>query len=159
MGLVNGLEYLEVHESVEKQKICNDILRNLPDWFGIESAIIEYSNEVANQLFIVARENANHVGFISVKKHYDKSAEIYVMGILTNYHRRGIGMNLMSVVKKRLRDQNIKYLTVKTLSEAAQSEHYDKSRAFYSSQGFEPLEEFKTLWDESNPCLYMIMTI
>ena len=54
MGLVNGLEYLEVHESVEKQKICNDILRNLPDWFGIESAIIEYSNEVANQLFIVA---------------------------------------------------------------------------------------------------------
>lgn len=96
---------------------------------------------------------------MNIQIRYDKSAEIYVMGILTKYHRRKIGMNLISIVKKRLSDQNIKYLTVKTLSEAAQSESYDKTRAFYSRQGFEPLEEFKTLWDEWNPCLYMIMTI
>lgn len=46
MALVLGIEYLEVHESVEKQKICSDILRELPDWFGIESAINEYTNKV-----------------------------------------------------------------------------------------------------------------
>lgn len=159
MALVLGIEYLEVYENAEKQKICNDILRELPDWFGIESAIIDYTNEVADQLFIVARENGKDVGFISVKKHYDKSAEISVMGILSKYHRRSIGMNLISLVKKQLSLQNVKYLTVKTLSESAQSEPYDRTRLFYIRQGFEPLEEFKTLWDERNPCLYMIMTI
>jgi ribosomal protein S18 acetylase RimI-like enzyme len=159
MALDQGIEMVEVHEAVEKQNICNDILRELPEWFGIESAIVKYSNEVADQLFIVARENGNNIGFISVKKHYDKSAEIYVMGIVTSHHRRGIGKRLISIVKERLGEQQVKYLTVKTLSESAQSKPYDQSRSFYISQGFEPLEEFKTLWDEGNPCLYMIMTI
>lgn len=159
MALEFGIEYLEVDEKVEKQQICNDILWELSDWFGIESAIIDYTSDVADQLFIVARENGKNIGFIAVKKHYDKSAEIYVMGILTPYHRRRIGMKLISIVKKQLSDQNIKFLTVKTLSESAQSEPYDRTRDFYMSQGFEPLEEFKTLWDEWNPCLYMVMTL
>lgn len=150
---------MEIYEGVEKQQICNNILRELPEWFGIESAIVEYTNEVANQMFFAARENGHMVGFISVKKHYDKSAEIYVMGIVSNCHRKGIGMNLIAMVKNRLRDQKVRYLTVKTLSESACSEPYDKTRRFYFSQGFEPLEEFKTLWDEWNPCLYLIMTL
>ncbi|MFA6119201.1 MAG: hypothetical protein WCT85_06020 [Parachlamydiales bacterium] len=50
-------------------------------------------------------------------------------------------------------------MTVKTLSPSADDENYAKTRAFYLSMGFYPLEEFKTLWDENNPCLFMIKVL
>lgn len=153
------IEYVEIINENEKGYICNSILRELSEWFGIESAIKEYSNNVKNLFFIVARENDKDIGFIAIKKHFDKSAEIYVMGILKEYHRRGIGMNLIELAKERLRNLGIKYLTVKTLSETVQYEPYNRTRLFYINQGFEPLEEFKTLWDEENPCLFLVASI
>ena len=36
----------ELANPKDKQKICNDILRALPKWFGIEAAIIDYTNQV-----------------------------------------------------------------------------------------------------------------
>ncbi|MBC7456865.1 MAG: hypothetical protein H7235_01205, partial [Bdellovibrionaceae bacterium] len=45
---------------------------------------------------------------------------------------------------------------VKTLSEARAHENYEKTRKFYLKSGFVPIEEFKTLWGEHNPCLMLI---
>ena len=47
-------------------------------------------------------------------------------------------------------------LQVKTLSESHPDAGYAKTRAFYRAMGFHPLEEFKTLWGEANPCLLMV---
>ena len=38
----------------EKAKICNTILRALPDWFGIESSIIDYVEQVQSMPFFAA---------------------------------------------------------------------------------------------------------
>ena len=47
------------------------------------------------------------------------------------------------------------FLTVKTLNESRESKSYEKTRKFYLSVEFLPLEVFPLLWDESNPCLFM----
>ena len=36
---------------------------------------------------------------------------------------------------------------------------YAKTRKFYLKSGFKPLEVFPLLWDESNPCLFMVKRI
>jgi len=36
---------------------------------------------------------------------------------------------------------------------------YEKTRRFYASAGFLPLEEIRGLWPENPPCLLMVKTI
>jgi hypothetical protein len=48
---------------------------------------------------------------------------------------------------------------VKTLGPSSDDSNYAKTRAFYSAMGFRPLEEFKQIWDEHNPCLVMVKRI
>ncbi len=55
-----------------------------------------------------------------------------------------------------LLDQGVKYLQVKTLGPSRLDPGYEVTRAFYLALGFEPLEEFKQIWDENNPCLVMV---
>ena len=45
------------------------------------------------------------------------------------------------------------------LDESRESKSYEKTRLFYLAMGFKPLEVFKTLWDEDNPCLFMVKHI
>lgn len=142
-----------------KSEICNSILRRLPLWFGIESAIVNYVQDVKPMQTWVAYENNSAVGFVSIRKHFSESAEIHVMGILQEFHRKGIGHQLISEIENGLRNEGAKFLTVKTLSESRPSKEYDQTRNFYLKAGFTPVEEFKTLWDESNPCLFMVKSI
>jgi len=34
--------------------------------------------------------------------------------------------------------------------------NYASTRAFYAAMGFRPLEEFKQIWNEQNPCLILV---
>ena len=96
------------------------------------------------------------VGFAALKIHFAKSAEVCVMGVLKEHHRRGIGRRLISCCERFCRENGIEYLTVKTLDEAAKSTDYAKTREFYFSMGFCPLEVFPLLWGEHNPCLLLV---
>lgn len=58
-----------------------------------------------------------------------------------------------------LSGDGVRYLTVKTLSSSNNDLFYAKTREFYRAMGFLPLEEFKTLWNEENPCLMLIKSI
>jgi len=57
------------------------------------------------------------------------------------------------------RENAIKYMTVKTLSESHSNKHYEKTRKFYEKNDFRAIEEFPTLWGEGNPCLYMLKEV
>lgn len=138
-----------------KGKICNEILRALPEWFGIESAIVQYVKDVENMEMYIAKSNDQVVGFISMNKHNKYTAEIHVMGILKEFHKKGIGKRLVELVEKELKNNGFEFFTVKTLSPSRENEEYRRTRLFYESMGFKPLEEFKTLWGEVNPCLLM----
>lgn len=146
-----------VCEKVEDRKgdICDEILRVLPEWFGIESAIVQYVKDVEKMDMYIAKSNDQIIGFISINKHNKYTAEIHVMGIMKEFHKKGIGKRLIELVEKELENNGFEFFIVKTLSPLQENEEYKRTRLFYESMGFRPLEEFKTLWGEANPCLLM----
>jgi ribosomal protein S18 acetylase RimI-like enzyme len=138
---------------------CERILRALPDWFGIEAAILGYAAAVSSLPTFLAKAGGQTVGFLSLKQHNPDSAEIYVMGVLPAYQHGGIGRALMEKAEGYAKNQQIEYLQVKTLGPSNDDPNYAKTRAFYAAIGFRPLEEFSQIWDEHNPCLVMVKRI
>lgn len=139
------------------QEQCEAILRELPEWFGIESAIVEYVRAIEALPTFLALDERNHaIGFMSVKRHFPQSADLYVLGVCKEHHRAGVGRALLQCVEHWLRAEGVRFLQVKTLAATANYEPYDRTRRFYESMGFTPLEVFPTLWDENNPALIMI---
>ncbi|MEM7125534.1 MAG: GNAT family N-acetyltransferase [Chloroflexota bacterium] len=135
---------------------CEPVLRDLPNWFGIEEATKHYIQEIDTLPTFLACQGDEVVGFLSLKSHNSHSAEVYVMGIKKDRHRRGIGKKLLHEAEAHLQAQEVEYLQAKTLSNSHPDEGYAKTRAFYQAVGFRPLEELPTLWGEENPCLLMI---
>lgn len=151
---------IQIKELLEnKGAVCDEILHSLPEWFGIEKSIQNYIIEVEKLPTFVAYSDEKTIGFLSLKIHNPCSAEIYVMGVKKDFHRKGVGKRLLQKAEEYLRKNRFHFLTVKTLSPSAEDENYAKTRVFYQSMGFYPLEEFKTFWDENNPCLFMIKVL
>jgi ribosomal protein S18 acetylase RimI-like enzyme len=140
----------------EKAAFCEPILRSLPAWFGIEESIVRYLTEIDNLPTWLACESGRVVGFVSLKQHTRYSAEVYVMGIQSEAHRKGIGRALINQAQEWLKSRGVEYLQVKTLGPSHSDGNYAGTRAFYEAVGFMPLEEFKQIWDEHNSCLIMI---
>jgi GNAT superfamily N-acetyltransferase len=158
----HGVEVMRVDEvslQNEKKAVCNEILRTLPEWFGIESSIVEYVEEVQSLPFFVAWVESQAIGFAALKIHNDYTAEVYVMGVLSEYHRQGVGLKLIEKCEEYVSLNDFKFLTVKTLAASRESEPYRKTRKFYERMGFYPLEVFPLLWDEANPCLFLAKAV
>jgi GNAT superfamily N-acetyltransferase len=141
-----------------KSSVCSPILRALPDWFDIEEALLHYEKEIDLLPTFLAASAETLLGFLSIRQHYPQAAEIYVMGIRSASHRQGIGRKLIAAAEVWMKTQGIEYLQVKTMGPSQEDEFYARTRTFYASMGFSPLEELKELWDE-NPCLLMIKRI
>ena len=151
----NSLSILETLSPEEKSLICNRILNALPDWFGNSEAIADYTEKVRNWPFFACKDDEKSVGFIAVKQE-DDTAEIAVMGVLPEYHRQGIGRELIATCEKHCSSNNIRTLTVKTVADTVQYVGYAKTRAFYSAMGFLPQMVLPDFWDKANPCLCMV---
>jgi GNAT superfamily N-acetyltransferase len=139
-----------------RSAVCTPILRSLPAWFGIEEAIVHYSAEIDHLPTFLACDAEAVLGFLSLKEHSPYSAEVYVMGIRAEAHRRGLGRALVEAAQAWLRPRGIEYLQVKTLGPSHGDPNYAKTRAFYAAVGFRPLEEFEQIWGEENPCLILV---
>jgi len=145
--------------SLGRGRQVEEVLRCLPDWFGIENAIIDYRNGAESMPTWLALIDSKVVGAISVKKHFDESYEIYVMGIVKEFHRIGLGSRLIRLVEDYCIEKGGKFLQVKTLDYSRKCEYYNRTREFYLKQGFVPLETFPELWDKANPCLLLIKSL
>ena len=135
------------------------MLRALPSWFGVESSIVDYVENVRYLPLFAAFDDSKPVGFVSIKVHNPHAAEIRVMGVLKTYHRQGIGKRLVECCVDYCKRHNIEFLTVKTLDESRESHDYTKTRLFYQAVGFTPLEVFPLHWSADNPCLFLAMHI
>jgi len=136
---------------------CSPVLRALPDWFGIEQSVLDYERAIDTLPTWLARDDAGvTAGFVSVLRHFPESAELYVLGVRPELHRRRIGRAMLEVVEEWLRQDGVVYVQVKTRGPSAPDEHYDRTRAFYDALGYSPLEEMPTLWNLENPALIMI---
>ena len=149
----------EVADPAERARVCEAILRALPEWFGIEAAIREYAREAATLPMLAVSDAVGAAGFLSLKRHGYHAAELYVLGVRPDFHGRGIGTALVAAAEERLRADGVEYLQVKTLGPSRASTAYERTRRFYEARGFRALEELHGLWDEGNPCLVMVKRI
>lgn len=149
----------EIHDKQEKREISTSILESLPNWFGIPESTQEYINESSNLPFFASINESKPIGFISIKENNKYTAEIYVMGVLSDYHKQGIGKSLFNMALQWAKEKGYEYLQVKTLDESHPDVYYAGTRKFYLSVGFKPLECFPELWGKENPCLIMIRQI
>ena len=154
-----NMEIKKIKKKTEKSRICKEIIESLPNWFGLESANKEYIERSAETDCYAAYRLDKEVGFFSILSHFKETSEIYVCGVLPDFHRQGIGRKLLQAVEKDLRKKKKKFLTVKTLSASHPDKGYAKTREFYKACGFVPIEEFKELWGKENPCLFLIKTL
>lgn len=122
MGIVIEGPYLG------KSAVCAPILRSLPAWFAIEEDLVRYITEIDKLNTWLACEADRVIGFVSLKQHTPYSAEIYVMGILLEAHRKGIGRALINQVQEWLKSRSVEYLQVKTLGPSHSDDNYAKNR-------------------------------
>jgi ribosomal protein S18 acetylase RimI-like enzyme len=153
------IKIIEINDNVKKAEYTDVILRKLPDWFGIEEAIVEYVSTVHKYPYWAAFDNGNCIGFFSGEIHYNRTGEIYVCAIDPEYHGKGIGTLLYKETEKYFIENGCEYVIVKTLSEENPDVNYAKTRDFYKKMGFKELITLAEMWDEWNPCLIMIKNI
>ena len=146
----------EITDSNEKQAIARKVLEALTDWFGVEDSREEYISGSANWTFFAAKEEEEAVGFLCLKETGKATVELAVMGVLQDYHRNGIGRQLVERAKEAARLQGYEFMQVKTVK-MGMYEDYDRTNLFYLSCGFKELEVFPLLWDEANPCQIYVM--
>lgn len=134
----------------------DEMLRSLPEWFGIEDSIREYVAAATRLPTFLARdEHGRAVGVLLYERHFRQSAEIHLMAVDRAWHRRGVGRALVGATESAVRADGAELLSVKTLGPSRPDAGYDGTRSFYLTCGFLPVEELLTLWDE-NPCLLMV---
>ncbi|MEJ6951031.1 GNAT family N-acetyltransferase [Natronospora cellulosivora (SeqCode)] len=145
----------EVRDNKKKKSITEKIIFALPEWFD-EAGRKEYPNNLDDKIFFSVYDKEKAVGLIALKRINDYTIEIYVLGVLKEYHGNSVGKTLLNKAVEFAIEKSYKLLMVKTLGESANYEYYDRTRNFYYRVGFYPLEEFKEIWDENNPCLIMV---
>ena len=144
----------EVKEEKQKMIVVSEVLKDLPEWFGIPESTRAYI-EGAKDLQVWGAYDGNQPeGFISLSYSSEDCAEIDCLAVKKCYHRAGIGSQLLEVLEKSAR-QKASYLQVKTVA-PGHYPTYDRTNAFYQAQGFKKLEIFPELWDKSNPCLIWV---
>lgn len=153
------MEIKQINEKQRKKEIAAGILYQLPEWFGIPEATQKYIEDSADMPFFAAVVNESPVGFISIRENNPYTAEIYVLGVLKEYHKQGIGRALLHEVVDRVKERGFEYLEVKTLDGSHPDINYAGTRKFYLAMGFRPLECIPELWGKENPCLILVRHI
>ena len=87
------ISIIRVENPAEKAEISARILHALPDWFGLPDSTQKYIDDSRSMPFFAAVREGQAVGFAALKATSPCAGEIYVMGVLPEYHRSGIGQN------------------------------------------------------------------
>lgn len=154
----SGISIVSVEIPTEKRRISRTILEALPDWFGIPESREQYVKESADQPFFAAYDSDKPIGFLCLKETGKETVELCVMGVLKEYHRKGIGRKLFERAREEAKQAGYSFMQVKTV-QMGRYEDYDATNHFYLSLGFKEFEVFPTLWDEWNPCQVYVMTL
>ena len=142
----------EITDSAEKQAIARKVLEALTEWFEVEESREGYIRDCVNWTFLAAKEDDKVMGFLCLKKTGNATVELAVMGVMKDFHRNGIGHQLVA------KAQGFEFMQVKTVK-MGMYEDYDRTNLFYNSCGFKELEVFPLLWDEANPCQIYVMAL
>jgi ribosomal protein S18 acetylase RimI-like enzyme len=132
---------------------CDAVVLSLPYHFGDEGGRAECARAVRTQEGLVAVEEGEIVGFLTLARHDLRSAEITWMAVHAERRRHGIGRRLIERAVEDLSRDGVQLLSLLTVSdsepEERESDNYADTRAFYRALGFIPLRELALeSWDE-----------
>ncbi|WP_282929857.1 GNAT family N-acetyltransferase [Anaerococcus sp. Marseille-Q7828] len=148
----------EITDKNEKETIAREILYDLPEWFGLPESTEEYIRDSKDKDFFAGYVDEKVAGFIVLNPTSSDTAEIFVMGVKKEFHRLGLGTNLVKSYEKLAIERGYSYSQVKTVKSGRYVE-YDITNNFYKSLGYVELECFPDMWDEWNPCQIYIKFI
>ncbi|MBR2122267.1 MAG: GNAT family N-acetyltransferase [Lachnospiraceae bacterium] len=148
----------QITDADSKKAIARKILEALRDWFEVDESREKYIAESADRIFLAAREGDEYVGFLCLKETGKDTVELAVMGVLKEYHRRGLGRELFEAAKEIAVEKGYSFMQVKTVQMGVY-EDYDITNRFYQSCGFREFEVIKELWGEENPCQIYVMSL
>jgi len=134
---------------------CEQVMRSLPKWFGIEQAILDYAKSCETMETYVVEESSTVVGFITLNRRSRATAEIHCMAVRPEFHGKGIGRALVDYAERLLVERRYEFFEVKTVGPSRPNAEYERTRGFYEHMGFRPLEENDLLGPDS-PCLIMV---
>ncbi len=113
------------------------LLRALPEWFGLEDPIVQYVRDAESAPTYLATDcgTGEVVGVILMHRHYPEAAEIHLMAVDPQWHRRGVGRALVEAVERDLVASGARMLQVKTLGPSEPDEHYAAHPGVLPSHG------------------------
>ena len=147
----------EVKDEDQKMAVVDEVLKDLPEWFGIPESTQAYIEGAKDLQVWAAFQESNLLGFVSLSYSSEDCAEIDCLGVKKAHQGRGIGRELITTIEREAVKQ-VDYLQVKTVAEGSNKD-YDRTNVFYRSVGFKKLEIFPQLWDPQNPCQILIKKI
>ena len=141
---------------LNERRQCEEVLRSLPMWFGIEEALLMYADDSTRLPTFAVIEGTEVKGFISLQQHFPQAWEVHCIAVRADSRNKGYGKALSAHAERWLSAQGVALLQVKTVAATSPSKAYAETREFYNQLGFRPLEVFPELWSRRNPCLQLI---
>ena len=84
----------------KKTQAAQEVLFNLPEWFGLEKETRKYIDIASTLPMWVAKDVENKIlGFITLSETSKDTVEIHCMAVKKRYHRKGIGKLLIESVE------------------------------------------------------------
>jgi len=131
---------------------CDAIVAGLPEWFADEDGIRECAEAVRTAEGLVLDAGGGPVAFVTFEPRYATTAEVTWIAVDAGLRDRGHGTALLDALAVRLREEGVRLLLAKTLSDREDpGAAYAATRAFYLARGFVPVVELD-IWGPDNPC-------
>ena len=119
-----------IKDSEEKANMVQEVLADLPEWFGLPDSTAAYIEEAKVLPMWAAFSDDQVIGFLTVKETSPDTLELHCTGVKKVWHRKGIGRALFEAM---MSDQGVNYslIQVKTVAKGHYAE-YDQTNAFYN---------------------------
>ena len=144
----------EVKDANQKMAVVAEVVKDLPEWFGIPESTQAYIEDAKDLQVWAAYQERDLAGFVSLSYSSEDCAEIDCLGVKKAYQGRGIGSQLLATLESEA-NKNVDFLQVKTVAQGSNKD-YDRTNVFYRNLGFKKLEIFPQLWGPQNPCQILI---
>jgi len=81
---------------VDRESECEAVLRTLPEWFGIEPALLMYARDSVTMPTFALVEEGAMLGFLTLQEHFANAWEIHCVAIRAESRHQGHGSRLLS---------------------------------------------------------------
>lgn len=147
------------NETTGSGSSCRRILEALPAWFGVPRSFEDCVAASDRLPTAIASVGNDDVGILTWLMHTPLVAEVYVLGVVPDFHHQDVDRLLLGHVESSVAKHGVNILQVKTLTPRSPGDGYERTRSFYLSCGFRPVERALDIRGLKNPALVMFKPV